>query len=418
MNTASRAVGAADPTGHGDSAGPGGPLPRWASLVRLVPSALPVVSALFGAAITGPVIEPAVFAWSLVPTAVLFAARLGELRYGDRIAQGGRVAVVAVAANLAVTLVASLLNPFVCIAAFAGYLDADRYLRRRQVVVAAVATGLVTAVGQGGGIPGVSDLPWLYLALAAVNVGIGMLMLHFARERERQVAERERVALELAAVHEENLALHHRLLEQAREAGVGEERARLSREIHDTVAQGLIGVISQLEAIGPVDPPAGERIERAETAARDCLVEARRAVRALAPRELSGHTLTEALHDLTRNWARTHQIVAELDVEGAPDSARHGDVLLRVAQESLANAARHSGASTVRLVLGRRGEREGWVELTVTDDGAGFDPAAAAARGRGQGLAGMAGRVAAVGGAFEVESRAGQGCRVVAAVPV
>jgi signal transduction histidine kinase len=242
-----------------------------------------------------------------------------------------------------------------------------------------------------------------------------MLMLHFAREREREVAERERVALELAAMHEENLALHHQLLEQARETGVGEERARLSREIHDTVAQGLIGVISQLEAIGAVDPPVRERIERAETAARDCLVEARRAVRALAPRQLSGHTLAEALHDLTRGWARTHQIVTELDVDGAPPSARHGDVLLRVAQESLANAARHSGASTVRLVLGRR---EGRVELTVTDDGAGFDPAGSSVGGEGRGLAGMADRVAAVGGTFEVRSRVGQGCRVVAAVPV
>ncbi|WP_306369032.1 sensor histidine kinase [Nocardiopsis sp. CC223A] len=415
MSTTSRAAGVENPMDHDGGTGAGAPDPALASLVRFVPLALPVVSALFGAAATGPVVGPTAFAWSLAPTAALFAARLAELRYGDRIVTGGNAAVAAVAANLAVVLVASLLNPFVCIAAFAGYLDADRYLRGRQVMVAGVATGLVTAVGQGGGIPGSSHVPWLYPALAAVNVGIGMVMLHFAREREQQVAARERVALELAAVHEENLALHHRLLEQARETGVGEERARLSREIHDTVAQGLIGVISQLEAIGAVDPPVRERVERAETAARDCLVEARRAVRALAPRQLSGHTLTEALHDLTRNWARTHQIVAELDVDGAPDSARHGDVLLRVAQESLANAARHSGASTVRLVLGAR---EGRVELAVADDGAGFDPAAAAARGEGRGLAGMGDRVTAVGGAFEVESRVGQGCRVVAAVPV
>ncbi|SHK23137.1 Histidine kinase [Nocardiopsis flavescens] len=416
MSSGSDVVGAAD----GDpGAGGGRRFGPCASRtvvppVRFVPPALPVVSALFGAAVSGVVIEPGAFAWSLVPTGVLFAARLAELRYGDRVAAGGGVAVAVVAASLAVTLLGCVLNPFLCIAAFSGYLDADRYLRGRQVVVAAVATGLVTAVGQGGGIPGLSELPWLYAALAAVNVGIGMMMLHFARERERQVAARERVALELAAVHEENLALHHRLLEQARETGVGEERARLSREIHDTVAQGLIGVISQLEAIRAVEPPARERIDRAEAAARDCLVEARRAVRALAPRQLSGHTLVEALGDLTRNWARSHQIVAELDADEAPPFVRHGDVLLRVAQESLANVARHGGASTVRLVLGGT---EGWVELTVADDGRGFDPAEAAARGEGRGIGGMADRVGGVGGRFGVQSRAGGGCRVVAAVP-
>lgn len=427
MSTTSSAVGVAGSADrHSDTGSPGGgdesrDLVSWlVPPAWIVPPALPVVSALFGAAVSGSVIEPSAFAWSLVPTSVVFAARLAELRYGDRIVPGGRVAVAVVAANLLVTLVGCVLNPFVCIAAFAGYLDADRYLRWHQVGAAALGTGLVTAVGQAGGIPGMREVPWLYVALAAVNVGIGMVMVHFARERERQVEERERAALALAAMHEENLALHHQLLEQAREAGIGEERARLSREIHDTVAQGLIGVISQLEAIGTVGPPARERIERAETAARDCLVEARRAVRALAPRQLSGHTLGEALRDLTRNWARAHQIVAELDVdgdeapgdEGAPVSVRHGDVLLRVAQESLSNVARHSRASTVRLALGRRGER---VELTVADDGDGFDPAAG---GGGRGLLGMADRVAEVGGVFRVESGPGQGCRVVAAVPV
>jgi signal transduction histidine kinase len=237
-------------------------------------------------------------------------------------------------------------------------------------------------------------------------------MLHFSLEQERQIEARERALEELDRATRENLALHSQLVEQARAAGIAEERARLSREIHDTVAQGLVGVIRQLEAVPEDLPkPASERVARAERAARECLVEARRAVQALAPHQLRNGDLVEAVGNLSAEWARAHRVVIEFDADEAPPQLDHGPVLLRVIQESLANVARHAQASNVKVVL-RGSETE--EEVVVVDDGVGFDPDNTSS---GHGLPGMVARVAAFGGRVAIKSREGHGCMITATVP-
>lgn len=374
-----------------------------------VPIALAIVSALLGAMLTDVVLEASEVLWSLVPTGIVLCARGLELVAGSRLERGSVTAAILVAVHALVTLAGTLLNPFLCIYAFSGYLDAERYLRGRAATAAMVATGLVSATGQVGGIPGVSNAPGLLLALGVVNVGIAAIMTHGAKQREAGVAVRERAVAELAAAHARNVELQQRLLEQARVAGIDEERARLSREIHDTVAQGLVGVIRQLEAVDEPSPPAAARIALAEETARECLTEARRAVQALAPQQLQRRTLAEALHDLTRSWARAHRIVAEVDTDAAPDAVSHAAVLLRVAQESLSNVARHSGADTVRIVLDREGDA---ARLRVADDGTGFDEHAL-----GHGLRGMVDRVRAVGGTVRIDGRRQPGSMITATVP-
>src|SRR5699024_7666261 len=161
---------------------------------------------------------------------------------------------------------------------------------------------------------------------------------------------------------QENDALQEELLRRAREAGVDEERARLSREIHDTVAQGLVGVIRQLETVGgELEAEAGaqetggadggadggdvrRRIALAEEAARDCLVEARRAVEALAPYQLTEAGTAHALGELVARWARAPRIVPSFDADDAPSHGPPAAVPGRIAQAARANVARHAGA--------------------------------------------------------------------------
>src|SRR5690606_26356553 len=166
-------------------------------------------------------------------------------------------------------------------------------------------------------------------------------------------------------------ALQEELLRRAREAGAGEERTRLAREIHDTVAQGLVGVIRQLEAVpvAGLDEAARLRIATAEDAARECLVDARRAVEALAPQQLAaGGDLVDVLGELVGRWARTHRVVATFDADHAPRPCPHGHALIRVTQEALANIARHARARTVEITL--TGD-PGTVTLRIADDGRG-----------------------------------------------
>lgn len=350
--------------------------------------------------------------WALGPTLLILLLRpaLEKIRRGT--GPGSRPLELLYALHLVLVAVAIVLNPMSCIYAFVGYLDSGRFLSGARARAVVVATALLSAVGQVGGIGVVAAETWFFVGLAAVNLLIALGMMHLAGERERILDEREQALAENDRIHRENLRLHEQLMAGARRAGAGEERDRLSREIHDTVAQGLVGVIRQLEAVGPVeDAPSRQRLEIAEEAARDCLLEARRAVEALGPHQLHDADLVEALSALVARWARTHRVVATLDADDAPREARHGDVLVRVAQEALANVARHAGARTVTATLS---VEERMVLLCIADDGRGVDLDAVE---RGHGLANMSERTRRVDGDLEVTSAVGRGTTVTARVP-
>jgi signal transduction histidine kinase len=219
----------------------------------------------------------------------------------------------------------------------------------------------------------------------------------------------------------ENAELHAKLVAQAREAGVIEERQRLAGEIHDTLAQGLTGIISQLEAAEHTRQRPDDwsrHLDQARALARSSLTEARRSVRALRPEQLEEASLPDALTALAAAWERQSTVAADVHVTGAPIriDADIEAALFRVTQEALSNVAKHAGASKVRVTLTYLDDT---VLLDVVDDGTGM---AEVPRVRdpenpyGFGLIGMRERVGRVGGTLTVESTPGAGTTVNAAV--
>jgi signal transduction histidine kinase len=213
----------------------------------------------------------------------------------------------------------------------------------------------------------------------------------------------------LSETLEENAALQARLLASAREAGVLDERARLAREIHDTIAQGLTGVVAQLEAAAAVDHDPELRRRHSDTAvalARESLSEARRSVEALTPGQLDRARLPDAIADMAKRWGETAGVELVLDTTGDPVPllTELEVVLFRVAQEALVNVGKHAGA---RDVVVRVASEDAAVRLDVVDDGAGFpSDRLADALGRGHiGVASSRERAEAIGGSFRVGPR-------------
>lgn len=382
-----------------------------ALMARWFPLALAVGSWFVGLALSESLIDRATILWALLPTVLLLVLRLGVERISHRIRPGSSPVLAGFAVHTVLVLAAVWLNPFACIYAFVGYFDAERFFRGRQLWVVVGVTAILCSFGQAGGAEGLVRAPVLFACLVVVNLLIALSMMHLSLERERQVLARERATADLQEALSQNATLHEELIEQARTSGVAEERARLSREIHDTVAQGLVGVIRQLEALpGELDGATRSRVERAEEAARGCLTEARRAVRALAPYQLDGTDPVEAIATLAADWARTNRVVIIVDADDVQAPLRHGPVLLRVVQEGLSNVSRHAAAGTVRLTLRADGAAE---SVRIGDDGLGFDPQLA----QGHGLPGMADRLGAVAGALSIDTAPGAGCTLTATVP-
>lgn len=201
---------------------------------------------------------------------------------------------------------------------------------------------------------------------------------------------------------------------------VRDERQRMAREIHDTLAQGLTGIITQLQAAQQVwrtpdragGDPARPHVNQALALARDSLAAARRSVQALRPAELDRAQLPEALRGMAGRWSEGTGVDLRVDITGeqVPLSAGLEVVPFRVAQEALTNISRHAGASRVGVTLSYLGDV---VLLDVRDDGVGI-PATSAG---GFGIDSMTQRVRSVGGTLEIESGAGEGTAVSVSVP-
>jgi signal transduction histidine kinase len=242
-----------------------------------------------------------------------------------------------------------------------------------------------------------------------------------ARVQAETIDELERTNTALQQALDENAALHAQLLVQAREAGVADERRRLAAEIHDTIAQGLTGIIAQLQVVAnaPDLTTARTHLERASDLARHSLGEARRSVHNLAPVALAADGLPEALKKTVAEWGERAGVRAEFTVTGTAEQL-HDEVsatLLRIAQEALSNAARHARPTRVGVTLSFMGDE---VTLDIRDDGTGFDPAAVPERTHsgGFGLDGMRARAERIAGSLTVESEPGHGTAVSARVPL
>lgn len=303
------------------------------------------------------------------------------------------------------------LNPFYAIFGFFGFIDAWDALPRRWVHLAVLVVAVTQAGAQSGGLPPDSaGQVVLLVALVAVNGGLAVGFMNMGLRTERRNAELVRLNADLETALAENRELQDRLVDQARQAGIQEERARLAREIHDTLAQSLAGIVTQLEA-----SVGGERQERALVLARQALSEARRSMLDLSPGDLESATLPEALAAVVTAWTAGHGVRAETVVVGDPVPL-HPEVeatVLRVAQESLTNVAKHAAAGRVGVTLSYDGDE---VVLDVRDDGTGFDLAAPTGPSS-FGLRGMRQRVARLAGELTLESRAGRGTAVSARLP-
>lgn len=269
-----------------------------------------------------------------------------------------------------------------------------------------VALATVFAVVGGGAHGG-----WSVGGVVGPLVGAAMALLIGAGYRSllRESAERDRLVSELVATRQE-------LADREREAGAAQERERLAREIHDTLAQGLSSIQMLLQAAERADPsgPGAGQVRLARETTADNLAEARALVRELAPAPLAGTGLVPALRRLAgTQWRRPDLAVEVVGDDAVELPMAVQAALLRIAQGAMANVLQHSSAT--RATVSVRRDDGGCVRLSVVDNGAGFDPAdvlAGSARPDSFGLAAARARVEQLGGALLVESAPGAGTAV------
>jgi signal transduction histidine kinase len=228
----------------------------------------------------------------------------------------------------------------------------------------------------------------------------------------------EQVALSL-----ENL----KLLEQAHQLGVSQERQRLAAEIHDSLTQGFISIVTHLEVAEAKleQQPAALRadlqglLNQARKTARDNLTAARQMTWALRPDLQQVVPLAESLAKLTDNWARANGIPVEFSASGDTRQL-HPDIetaVVRTTQEALNNIQKHAQATQVSVTLTYMDKL---VALDVQDNGRGCDPASLAQRssGSGFGLESIREQVRQLGGELIIEGKSGKGCTVAIALPI
>lgn len=257
------------------------------------------------------------------------------------------------------------------------------------------------------------------LTVVTGPVCVAVLTVVAYRTLEREALSRQRLVHELQEAQGD-------LAEAEHSAGVLAERTRLSREIHDSVAQALSSINLLLQAAEQAwstrPDAARDHVSQAAVTARDGLDEVRRVVRDLAPPELgsagSGPALVAALRRTCERAVRGSGVRVDVHVDGVPVDvpADVATALLRTARGALANVVEHAGASRATVSLSYQADA---VSLDVRDDGAGFDPRRVGVDGaRGRGLPGIRDRAEQFGGTLAVEAAPGEGTALAFSVPL
>lgn len=243
-----------------------------------------------------------------------------------------------------------------------------------------------------------------------VGAGVALLIGLGYQALAREAAEREALMRELVAARDQLAATEH-------ESGVLAERARLAREIHDTLAQGLSSIQMLLHAAERADPgrPGVEHIRLARETAATNLADARRFVRELSPPELDDHGLGGVLRRLAVSQWATRGLRVDVRVADTVDLPMPLQAaLLRIAQGAVANVIQHARATTATISLTVDDER---LRFVVADDGQGFDPLRPPPRTRGEsdsfGLRATRERVDQLGGVLSIASAPGTGTTLV-----
>ncbi len=229
----------------------------------------------------------------------------------------------------------------------------------------------------------------------------------------------EEIELTQALAHQVMLALQlNEFAEQSQRAAVFEERNRMARDIHDTLAQGFTGVIVQLEAAEDAiscgsRKEADNHLHRAGELARRSLSEARRSVHALRPQVLQEHNFWEALKGTIKNTTVGTALHATFEAQGKPPELPQPwqENLLHIGQEALTNALKYAHARNFKTRLTYKGKE---LRLELRDDGDGFK---VKDRHDGVGLSGMRERVEQMGGELEIASSRRKGTKVTVVLP-
>ncbi len=301
---------------------------------------------------------------------------------------------------------------------------------RRQEVALNVLAIVPVTIGYG-----------LYFGPAgcAAGFGVGILSVAFSLALGAWISGVERAGAERSRLLDELLAVQDQLAAANRDAGIDSERGRLAREIHDTIAQSLTGLVmvaqrAHADLEQATDATHGSAalaratadVELIEHMGRDALTEARGLVAAISPVRVES-TLAEALGRLAERFERETGVVVHTDMAALGASgATPGDsaaaplgqelevVLLRCAQEALANVRKHARAGAATVAITRTAHE---VMLTVSDDGVGPADAHTRPSASGFGLAGMADRVMLVGGTVLLSAEEPRGTRLTVTVP-
>lgn len=253
---------------------------------------------------------------------------------------------------------------------------------------------------------------WLFVMLPALIYVVIFVATYVRQSEVRERAEQQARELEAANRQLAEYAA------QVEDLTLLAERQRMARELHDTLSQGLAGLILQIEAAdahlsGGRTEKAQEIIQQTMTRARTTLAEARRVISELRqpPRveSLEESIRSEVMHFTEATGIECDLVMLRLPTE-APDQVC--EPALRVISEGLTNVARHARASRAQVEL--RGEK-GMLEIEISDDGVGFDPTAVQAGHYG--LVGMRERIRLAGGVFTVKSSPGKGTRLLARLP-
>ncbi|MBM9622372.1 GAF domain-containing sensor histidine kinase [Streptomyces zhihengii] len=231
--------------------------------------------------------------------------------------------------------------------------------------------------------------------------------------------EEDEDLLRMLAQHAAIALTNARLYERSRELTIAEERSRLAHELHDAVSQKLFSLrLTAQAAAALVDRDPGRakgELQQVAALAAEAADELRAAVVELRPAALDEDGLVNTLRTHVQVLDRAHGAKVGFGTSGIRAlPAAQEEALLRVAQEALHNALRHSGADTVDVALVRRGQG---VVLSVTDNGKGFEPRAVRRAGRHLGLVSMRDRAGGVGGRLSVESAPGRGTTIEMEVP-
>lgn len=231
--------------------------------------------------------------------------------------------------------------------------------------------------------------------------------------------EEDERLLGILAQHAAIALTNARLYERSRELTIAGERARLAHELHDAVAQKLFSLRLTAQAATALvdrDPArAKDELHQVAALAAEVADELRAAVIELRPAALDEDGLVATLRSQAQVLDRAHSARVTFEAHGVRAlPAAQEEAVLRVAQEALHNALRHSGAKTVEVSLARDGQG---ALLRIADDGCGFDPRAVRRAGRHLGLVSMHDRAGGVGGKLTVESEPGKGTAVEMEVP-